>query len=425
MNYDEVLKRINSRNQFGIRPGLKRIKRLLELLGDPQDRLKFIHVAGTNGKGSVCKMLSLILEKSSYKTGLFISPYVIDFRERFQINNTMISKNDLVEIFETVEPFLNILDKEGEFVTEFELITAMSFLYFLKNNCDVVILEVGLGGKFDATNVIKSSVLSIIMSISFDHTKILGSTIEKIAKEKAGILKKNGKLILYNQEFKSAEYVIKLEAEKKNCKVLEPDLDEFKVIFESVVGTKFIYKNKEYFLKLCGRHQIKNVSVVFKAIENLKDFLITYENIKDALESISFPARFDVISKNPMVIVDGAHNFSSINILKRNLIKFFGGKNIIGIAAMLKDKDVDSCLKDILPLFSKVVVTKINNPRSLCENEIFDISSKYCEKEKIFKENNSLSAFNKALSLFSPGDVIVVFGSLYFSSEIYNLKNKS
>ena len=201
MTYDEVVKKIKNRQKFGIKPGLERIDKLLNLTSNPQKNLKFIHVAGTNGKGSVCSMISKILASSGYKTGLFISPEEVNFRERIQINNKMISEKELVDIFNEIEPYLDKLDSKAEYLTEFELVTALAFVYFSKFKCDIVILETGLGGRLDATNVIKKPLASVITSLSYDHVNVLGNTIEKIAKEKAGIIKPEGKTILSHQSF--------------------------------------------------------------------------------------------------------------------------------------------------------------------------------------------------------------------------------
>ena len=184
MTYDKVVKKIRSRQKFGIKPGLERINKFLNLISNPQKNLKFIHVAGTNGKGSVCSMISKILARSGYKTGLFISPEVVNFRERIQLNNKIISEKELVDIFDKIEPYLNKLDSKAEYLTEFELVTALAFVYFSKFKCDIVILETGLGGRLDATNVIKKPLASVITSLSYDHVNVLGNTIEKIAKEK-------------------------------------------------------------------------------------------------------------------------------------------------------------------------------------------------------------------------------------------------
>lgn len=419
MTYNEVLDKIKLRLNFGVKPGLSRIKEILNLLGNPQDKLKFIHVCGTNGKGSVCKMLSTILTNSTYKTGLFISPYVLDFRERFQINNVMISESEFVDLFEEIEPYLKELDNLEEYLTEFELITAMAFLWFYKKKCDIVVLEVGLGGRFDATNVISSSVVSVVNSISFDHMNILGETLEKIAFEKAGILKNNGKVVLYPQDEKNVEKVIKDEAKKKNCKVFDVNLNDFEILDESILGTKFLYRGKEYFLNLCGRHQVKNAAVVLKVLEVLNGFNVDYKKIKNSLKEIRFPARFAVVSEEPMIVVDGAHNLDGIDNLKNNVKNLFKGKNIIGITAMLKDKDVDSSLKSFLPLVSKLIVTEINNKRSLKGFEIFDIAKNYCKDVLI--EKDIRYALKRAYSLYEENSVILVFGSLYLASEFYNV----
>ena len=216
MTYEQALQYVNSLSKFGIEPGLSRIKKLLDILGNPQNDLKFIHVAGTNGKGSTCAYISSILSCSGFKTGLFISPFIIDFRERMQINKQMIPKKDLIELINYIMPLVNNMADNGEFITEFELITAIAFLWFKKEKCDIVVLEVGLGGRLDATNVINNALVSVITSISFDHINILGSTIKEIAGEKAGILKPRGTLVLYPHQSPETFDVIKFDGICKN-----------------------------------------------------------------------------------------------------------------------------------------------------------------------------------------------------------------
>ncbi|MDQ5984229.1 MAG: Folylpolyglutamate synthase [Eubacteriales bacterium SKADARSKE-1] len=418
MTYEETLNEINKRLKFGIKPGLSRIKKLLNLMGNPQNNLKFIHVAGTNGKGSTCTMLASVLNKSKYKTGLFISPFILDFRERLQVNGKMVSKKELTFIFEKVKPHLDKLEKAGEIITEFELITAMAFLYFSINNCDIVVLEVGLGGKFDATNVVKSPLVSIITSISLDHTNILGDTIEKIAHEKAGIIKPNSTVVLYPQEQKSITCIIKKIARQKSNKLIEIDQNNIKILKSSVLGTEFEYKNKKYFLSLAGNHQVKNALVVLETINELKTqhFNISQASIKSTFKNIMFPSRLEIISKSPLVIMDGAHNLDGISKLKDFITQHLNEKKIIAIVGMLRDKDYENSFSKILPTVSKTIVVEINNPRTLKENEIFNVASKFC-KDVTFK-NNLKDASNYAFSICDNNSAILVFGSLYLASAI-------
>lgn len=418
MIYKETLNEINKRLKFGIKPGLTRIKKLLNLMGDPQDNLKFIHVAGTNGKGSTCTLLSSILNKSGYKTGLFISPFVIDFRERIQINKKMIPKKDLVSIFEKVKPHLDSLEKSGDIITEFELITAMAFLYFSISNCDIVVLEVGLGGNFDATNVIKAPLVSIITSISLDHTKILGDTIEKIAYEKAGIIKPNGTVVLYPQDEKNVTCIIREVAKQKNNKLIEIDSNNVKFLRPSICGSEFEYKNKKYFFSLPGDHQVKNALVVLETIHELKNqhFNVSENNIKSTLKNIKFPSRIEILSKEPLIILDGAHNPDGIDKLKDFISQNLNDKKIIAIVGMLKDKDYEGSLSKILPTISKTILVEINNPRTLKAGEIFNVANKFCQ-DVILKEDLK-SATDYVLSVCDNNSAILIFGSLYLASEI-------
>ena len=196
MTYEEAIEKIDSRLLFGVKPGLKNITALMGLLGNPQDTLRFVHVAGTNGKGTICTLAASVLRESGYKTGYYISPYVLDFRERFQINGEMIPKEELAEEVERIWPFIEEMDRRGQYITEFECITALAFDWFARKKCDVVVLEVGLGGITDATNIIQTPAAAAITSISLDHTAILGDTLEKITAEKAGIIKAGGRLAL-------------------------------------------------------------------------------------------------------------------------------------------------------------------------------------------------------------------------------------
>lgn len=427
MTYENFKKYVNQRKNFGVNPGLSRVLKLLELLNNPQKDLKFIHVAGTNGKGSVCHMLSSILEKSNYKTGLFTSPAVDSFRERFKINGKMISKEKVVSLFEEIKPYIDFLDLQNEYITEFELETVMAFLYFSRQNCDVVVLEVGLGGKFDATNVIPCPLVSVITSISFDHMSFLGDTLEQIAAEKAGIIKKNGITVLYPQENKvSYEVIKKTVLEKNNLLINAEDfLDKIKILKTEPFKSNFYFEDEKYDLSLSGKFQIKNALVVLLTIEVLKkfNFNITKSTVKEAFKSVSIPARFEKLSSNPLLILDGAHNFDGIKKLKENLIEFYDPQKTIAIVGMLKDKEYEKSISALLSCFKKIIMTPIKNSRSLKIGDIKDLSKTISEKIvptedtdcalKILKNelNLHLKKYNEYLS-------VVICGSLYLAEEI-------
>lgn len=418
MTYDEVVKKIKNRQKFGIKPGLERINKFLNLISNPQKNLKFIHVAGTNGKGSVCSMISKILASSGYKTGLFISPEVVNFRERIQLNNKMISEKELVDIFNEIEPYLDKLDSKAEYLTEFELVTALAFVYFSKCKCDIVILETGLGGRLDATNAIEKPLASVITSLSYDHVNVLGNTIEKIAKEKAGIIKPEGITILSHQSFKEAIKVVEDAAKEMKNKFIYADLKDVNILDSSIKGSTFSVNSEEYFLSLPGLHQVSNAHTALLVINALKKYGFFAENsaVKTVLKKMKFPARFEVLNTTPTVILDGAHNFDGILKLKENINMYLKGKKLIGIIGMLKDKEYEKSISLILNSFEKIFMVPINNDRSLQLEDIEKLSNNL--SSKIIPTSTVDLAVKNSLSILQNSDALVAFGSLYLASEI-------
>lgn len=418
MTYDEVVKKIKNRQKFGIKPGLGRINKFLSLISNPQKNLKFIHVAGTNGKGSVCSMISKILASSGYKTGLFISPEVVNFRERIQLNNKIISEKELVDIFNEIEPYLDKLDSKAEYLTEFELVTALAFVYFSKCKCDIVVLETGLGGRLDATNVIEKPLASVITSLSYDHVNILGDTIEKIAKEKAGIIKPEGITILSHQSFKEAIKVIKGVAKEMKNEFIYADFKNLSILDSSIKGSTFSIKSEKYFLSLLGLHQVSNAHTALLVINALKKYGFFAENsaVKTVLKKMKFPARFEVLNTTPTVILDGAHNFDGILKLKENINMYLKGKKLIGIMGMLKDKEYEKSISLILNSFEKIFMVPINNDRSLQLKDIKKLSNNL--SSKIIPTSTVDLAVKNSLAILHNSDALVAFGSLYLASEI-------
>ena len=418
MTYDEVVKKIRSRQKFGIKPGLERIDKLLNLTSNPQKNLKFIHVAGTNGKGSVCSMISKILASSGYKTGLFISPEVVNFRERIQLNNKMISEKELVDTFNEIEPYLDKLDSKAEYLTEFELVTALAFVYFSKCKCDIVILETGLGGRLDATNAKENPLASIITSLSYDHVNILGDTIEKIAKEKAGIIKPEGITILSHQSFKEAIKVVEDTAKEMKNEFIYADFKNVSILDSSIKGSTFSVNSKEYFLSLPGLHQVSNAHTALLVVNVLKKYGFFAENssVKTVIKNMKLPARFEVLNSTPTVILDGAHNFDGMLKLKENINMYLKGKKLIGIMGMLKDKEYKKSISLILSSFEKIFMVPINNDRSLQLKDIEKLSNNL--SSKIIPTSTVDLAVKNSLAILHNSDALVAFGSLYLASEI-------
>lgn len=396
MNYNETLQYIHSLGNFGMEASLERIKMVLSKLGNPERDIKAIHIAGTNGKGSVSAMLSCIFKNAGYKTGLFISPFIIDFRERIQINGEYISENDLVCYAEKVKE-TNIV------LTEFEFITALAFLYFKEQKIDILICETGLGGRFDATNTLDNLVAAVITKIGLDHTAILGDTIEKIAYEKCGILRDCPVITSYHQDEKALE-VIKMQANK----LYIPDKNALKVTNNQNLGNTFIYKGKEYELSLCGDYQVENALVVLETVENC-GIKIPYNIIYVSLKETKFPARMEIVREKPLVIIDGAHNPDGAFVLANEIKKFSG--EVVAIIGMMKDKDFEEVLKTTLPYVKKAIAVEVENmPRSLKANELKSVAKKYCKCDMA-------ESYEKAIEM-AGDNPIFIFGSLYLAADM-------
>lgn len=424
MTYLQALRYINSLSKFGIRPGLERIQVLLEMLSFPQKNLKFVHVAGTNGKGSVCTFVASILKSAGLKTGLFISPFVLDFREQFQIDGTMISEKDFVDVFEYIMPFVKKMPKNGINLTQFELITAIAIFWFWRKNCDIVVLETGLGGRLDATNVVKNVICSVITSISYDHTNVLGESIFQIAAEKAGILKQNGTLVLYPTQDPQALCTINETAARLKNKVLIPDLTSLTNVKSTIAnGTSFEYMGDAFKINLLGLHQVFNAITAITVADELYHyggFKISPQAVKDGLFRAVFPARFEVLSREPFVILDGAHNPGGASVLADSLNLYLGKRRIIAIVGMLKDKDICDVLEIISPHVAEFIVVQPDNPRAMDKFELHDLIVKKLNKPSAVATDLK-SAIEIAFKMATAkhfDSAVLVFGSLYLASQI-------
>lgn len=432
MTYDEAVKKINSLLVFGVKPGLERISEFIRRIGSPDKNLNFVHVAGTNGKGSVCSFISSALTKSGYKTGLFISPYVLEFRERFMIDGEMISHDCLADIVGRIFPVAEEMKKEGKIITEFEFIFAAALIWYSEQNCDIVVLETGLGGRFDATNIITKPLVSVITSISLDHTKILGDTFSKIAFEKCGIIKPNCTTVAYADQPKEAAEVIRNSAAEKNNRLIFADTSCAQVIKSDIYGTNFIWnyggsnedsKKIEVKIKLIGEHQIKNACTALAALSVLREkekFNIPDYAIQKGFSSVSFPARMELLEERPPVFLDGAHNPGGTAALAKTVKKYLDGKYKIGIIGMLADKDIETALSEILPLFDEIITLSPKNPRAMKGEELAKTAKKYCKNVTPMNDDYA-KAYQKALSKaenYPENGCIIIFGSLYLAGDI-------
>ncbi len=411
MNYDEALEYINYLQIFGIKTGLDRLKVLLDKMGNPQKELKFIHIAGTNGKGSTSYMTSNILKKAGYKTGLYTSPYVLNYRDRIQINNNMISENEFADCITYIKGFVDDMLDTYESPTKFEIETAVAFEWFKRNQCDIVCLEVGLGGRLDATNIIDNALIQVITSIGLDHINILGNTLYDIAKEKSGIIK-NSPTIMYPIQEEVVEEVIKNKCAEQNSKLIIADINNLKLLDDSWSNKEFVYNGLKIEKSLYGLYQVYNTITVYEIIRELNNqgFKITTENLLYGIKNTILPARMEVLCDNPLVILDGAHNSSGIKALEQTL-KTFKDKKVNIIMGILSDKDYDITLKIIAPYINKFIAVEPPSPRALKSIDLCNYAKKYCSDSFSFENLNDAVDFG--LKDCTEDDVLIVCGSLY------------
>ena len=417
MTYEQALNYIHSLNRFGIKPGLERITALLNKLNNPHLDLQCIHVAGTNGKGSTSTALSNIMIVEGKKTGLFISPFVVDFRERIQINGNYISKADLACLTEKIAEIVPLVEKEVEDnITEFEFITALMFSYFKEQKCDLVVLEVGLGGRLDSTNVIKNPLASVITKIALDHIAVLGDTIEKIALEKCGIIKENCPVITSSLQDKNALEVIKSVANNKNSELLIADALSVSSLESEPFGSEFTYKGINVTVNLAGEHQVENMVTV---IETALELGVSAQAIKKGIAATCFPARLEVISKSPLVIIDGAHNENGAEVLANYLDKH--KLCPVTILGMMADKNCNAVIEKIASRALALYTVKVEgNSRAETAENLAESAEKYCNATFPIKDYAAALelAGKKAIELSAP---LLICGSLYLASDIREL----
>ncbi len=416
MNYKEAMEYIHSVNWVFCKPGLDRVKLLCEKLGNPQDGLKFIHVAGTNGKGSFCAMTDSILRAQGYKVGLFTSPYIVEFNERMRVDGKNITNEELCALVERVK---HITDGMEDKPTEFELITALAFLYFKEQNCDYVVLECGLGGRLDATNLIKTPILSVITGIALDHTAILGDTFEKIAAEKAGILK-NGVPLLWCGSHKGAEAVIAEKAAEVGAPLHKTDRSSLVIKAAALNGTTFDYNGREnLFLPLLGSYQPLNATNALTAVDLLREqgIEISEEAVRKGLASVKWQARFEVISKSPLVIADGGHNPEGIDSAVESIKWYFPDEKVGVVTGVMADKDYSYMSSRICRVADRIFCLTPDNPRALAAE---DYAAVFTAQGASAEACDSVpDAVAKALAWAKEENkAVVALGSLYMYGEV-------
>ena len=435
MNYISLIEELKKRGSV---PGLDAIQGLLEELGHPEENLKIVHIAGTNGKGSVFAYLSSILMAAGFKVGRYISPTISCYEERFQINGTYIAKDKLERFYSIVEEAMQREEeKTGLKPTLFEVETALSFLYFKEEHVDYALVEVGMGGRLDATNVIKHPELTVISSISYDHKAFLGNTLEEIAYQKVGIIKKSSPVVLSENPEEVCK-VVEQEAKEKKVQCIEVKPQDYEVLTETPYGSTFLWKEQKYETKLPGRHQISNAVTALTASEYL--FKKDYEknearkqsakeldtmNIQAAQQGgiirTSWPGRLEVLKKEPLFYRDGAHNPDGARKLAAFLQKHFTNKKIIYIMGVLKDKEYKKMLQYLMPIAKRVYVFRPNNERGLSA-EILANAIKDTMNIPVIIEPDVNTAVSKALENAHSEDILVACGSLSFMEEMEDIQ---
>ncbi len=422
MTYEQALAYIHGTLKFDTKKiGLDNVTHLLRFMGNPHQKLKYIHVGGTNGKGSTTAMIASILKAQGYKVGMYTSPYIEEFTERIQVDGQHIYRNDLARITAWVKELIEEMTMAGyTHPTEFEIVTAIAFAYYHEQQCDFVVIEVGMGGLLDATNVIASSMVTVITSISMDHTEYLGNTIEAIAEKKSGIIKKNGVVVVYPQLFPEAYDVLCEKVRQQEATLVDVGCQNTQIISSTLAGSQFTIGSQEaYEIPLIGDHQVLNAVTAITAIKMLyKHHNVKIENhaIKQGLKQVKWPGRFELICQKPLFIVDGGHNISGIQMLKNTLLKYVGHKKMIFIMGMLSNKEYQACVREIVPLANQVITTTPNHPNALEAKALSQEVKKYASH--VCAASNSEEAVKMALKDAGDNDVICTFGSLYLIGEI-------
>ena len=417
MEYEESLEYIANFPRFKKEPSLEGMKKLLERIGNPQEKLRSINVAGTNGKGSTVAMLSSVLSTAGYKTGRYVSPYVLEFRERMMINGKMIGKKRLAKIVETVKKEADSLFEQGTVLNAFEVTTACAMLWFAEENCDFVVLETGIGGKFDATNTVPEPVLQIITAVGFDHTEILGSTLAKITEEKCGILRPGCTLLTSpGQEQEVLTTMLNICADL-DATFVTGAAGRAKIVSEDVSGMDILVGKTELALSLGGKHQINNLLTVYSAVSILREkhFVIKDEHLVEGIAAARFPARFELCSKEPAVILDGAHNPQAAKALAVNVEAFLPKKRVL-LCGMMADKDCKAVMAELAPHFEHVITVPVQNPRMIPAEELAKIAGEYCKN--VESKENAKDALAEILENLKEDEALVVAGSLYLASEL-------
>ena len=422
MTYEEALSYIHSICWKGSKLGLDRTRELLGKLNDPQKELKFIHIAGTNGKGSTATMLSSILEEAGYRVGLYTSPFINRFNERMQVNHQPIPDEELAALTEYVRPHA---DAMADSPTEFELITALAMVWFARQKCDIVVLEVGMGGELDSTNIIDVPEAAVIAAMGMDHVKELGPTMADIARAKAGIIKEGGRVVSYGGN-PEADEVIAAVCRARNASLCQPDFSAIVPGDFGLEGQTFSYKGwRGLRIPLVGAYQMNNAAVVLETVEVLRQrgWSVSDEAVRQGLADTRWPARFEVLRRDPVFIVDGGHNPHGIRATAESLSRLFPGRKITFVTGVMADKDVEHILGLIVPLADQFFTVRPDNPRAMDAGELAARIEAMGAKATACASVRD--GVDRAIQAEGPHGVACALGSLYMSGEVRSCFGKN
>ncbi len=415
MTYEEALAYIHNVSWKGSVPGLSRTRELLKRIGNPEKSLKFVHITGTNGKGSTAAMTASILRKAGCKTGLYTSPFLLRFNERMSIDGTDIADEELAQITEFVRPHAEAM---ADHPTEFELVTVIALQYFARHRVDIVSFEVGMGGALDSTNVIAAPEVAVITNIGLDHTEYLGSTLEEIARTKAGIIKPGCEAVAYRGTA-GVEAVLRRDCAEKGVRLRQPDFDAIQLGSPAFAGQGFDYGAcRGLYQPLLGAHQLKNCATVLTIVDALRDkgWQISDENVYDGLRDVRWPCRFELLRREPVFIVDGGHNPQCLEALAGNVRDYLAGADITALTGVMADKDYADMYATMAPLVQRFVTVTPNNPRSLDAAALADFLQRLGKPAVACAsvEEGVAEAIREA----GVNGVVLAFGSLYMSGDI-------
>ena len=419
MTYTQALDYIHAIDWRGSRPGLSRITELMERLGNPQDSLRFVHVAGTNGKGSTCIMTASVLKAAGLRVGLYTSPYILRFNDRIQIDGTPIPDHDLAALVEEIRPVAEAMEDPP---TEFELITALAFVYFARQNCDVVVLEVGLGGRLDATNLITTPLVSVITGIALDHTAILGNTLSEIAAEKAGIIKQDVPVV-YGGEEGEAAHVIRQKAAEMNAPFISVDRQGLANLHTELGGATFDFEPlglRDLRISLSGIYQPLNAATALTVIHVLRKqgLSVSDEAVRQGLAQARWPGRFEILCRDPLILSDGGHNPQGVAAAVESVKAYMGEKKVLLLSGVMADKDYGSMISDMATVACRVFTVKPSNPRSLDAEDYAAMFRKAGVEATAYPSvDEGVAAATEAAR--AEGIPLLSLGSLYLYTDVH------